>query len=154
MKESESCSVMSDSETPWTVVYGILQPRILEWVAFLFSRGSSQPRNQTQVSLIEGRFFSSWATREALWMPGRPGKHKYTYKTKYSIYTSCKHKYILLRAYISMKMSVSWDSTLIFILINVSKMTRCQRCISIFQFSILNQRKLILMPILSLHFLK
>ena len=49
-------------------VHGILQARILEWVAFPFSRGSSQPRDQTQVSLIAGRFFTSWATREALYM--------------------------------------------------------------------------------------
>ena len=35
----------------------ILQARILEWVAFPFSRGSSQPRDQTQVSLIAGGFF-------------------------------------------------------------------------------------------------
>ena len=47
-------------------VHGILQARILEWVAFPFSRGSSQPRDQTQVSWIAGRFFTSWATREAL----------------------------------------------------------------------------------------
>ena len=46
-------------------VHGILQARILEWVAFPFSRGSSQPRDQTQVSCIEGIFFTSWATREA-----------------------------------------------------------------------------------------
>ena len=46
-------------------VHGILQARILEWVAFPFSRGSSQPRDQTQVSQIAGAFFASWATREA-----------------------------------------------------------------------------------------
>ena len=40
-------------------VHGILQTRILEWVAFPFSRGSSQRRDQTQVSHIAGRFFSS-----------------------------------------------------------------------------------------------
>ena len=45
-------------------VHGILQARILELVAFPFSRGSSQPRDQTQVSCIAGRFFTSWATRE------------------------------------------------------------------------------------------
>ena len=39
---------------------------ILEWVAFCFSRGSSQLRDQTQVSCIAGRFFTTWATREAL----------------------------------------------------------------------------------------
>ena len=45
-------------------VHGILQARILEWVAFPFSRGSSQPRGQTQVSCIAGGFFTSWATKE------------------------------------------------------------------------------------------
>ena len=44
------------------IVHGIRQARILESVAFLFSRGSSQPRDQTQVSHIAGRFFTSWAT--------------------------------------------------------------------------------------------
>ena len=46
-------------------VHGILQARILEWVAFLFSRGSSQPRDRTQVSLMAGRFLTSCPTREA-----------------------------------------------------------------------------------------
>ena len=46
-------------------VHGILQARILEWVAFPFSRASPQPRDQTQVSHIAGRFFTSWVTREA-----------------------------------------------------------------------------------------
>ena len=46
-------------------VHGILQARILEWVAFPFSRGSSQPRNQTGISCIAGRFFTNWAIREA-----------------------------------------------------------------------------------------
>ena len=57
--------------TPWTVAFqaplsmGILQARILEWVAIPSSRGSSQPRDRTQVSHIAGRFFTVWATREA-----------------------------------------------------------------------------------------
>ena len=48
-------------------VHGILQsrPEYLEWVAFPFSRESSQPRDRTQVSHIVGRFFTSWATWEA-----------------------------------------------------------------------------------------
>ena len=46
-------------------IHGVLQARIPEWVAFPFSRGSSQPRDRTQVSHIAGRFFTSWATREA-----------------------------------------------------------------------------------------
>ena len=40
-------------------------PRILEWVAYSFSRGSSQPRNRTGVFCNAGRFFTNWATREA-----------------------------------------------------------------------------------------
>ena len=43
-------------------VHGILQARILKWVAVSFSRGSSQPRDQTQVSRTAGGFFNSWAT--------------------------------------------------------------------------------------------
>ena len=45
-------------------VHGILQVRILKWVAFPFSRGSSQPRGRTQVSHIAGRFITSRATKE------------------------------------------------------------------------------------------
>ena len=56
--ESESHSVVSDSLRPH-------QARMLEWVAFPFSRGSSQPTDQTQVSRIAGEFFTSWVTREA-----------------------------------------------------------------------------------------
>ena len=46
-------------------IHGILQARILERVAFPFSRKSSQPWDRTQVSHIAGGFFTSWATREA-----------------------------------------------------------------------------------------
>ena len=52
---SESLSVVSDSLRP----HGILQAGILGWVAFPFSRGSSQPRDRTQVSHIAGGFFTS-----------------------------------------------------------------------------------------------
>ena len=47
-------------------VHGILQARILESVAIPFSYGSSQPRDQTQVSCIAGRFFTNWAIRETI----------------------------------------------------------------------------------------
>ena len=47
---------------------GISQARILEWVAVSFSRGSSQPRDQTWVSCIVGKFFTAWATRELRFM--------------------------------------------------------------------------------------
>ena len=64
--ESGSRSVVSDSlQPPGTLVHGTLQARILEWVAFPFSRGSCQPRDRTQVSRIAGGFFTSLGTREA-----------------------------------------------------------------------------------------
>ena len=70
-----SRSVLSNScVTPWTVAHqaplsmGILQAIILEWVAMPSSRGSSQPRHQTQVSCIAGRFFTVWATKYLLYL--------------------------------------------------------------------------------------
>ena len=51
---------------PGFSVNGVLQARILGWAAMPFNRGSSQPRDQSQVSCIAGRFFTTWATREAL----------------------------------------------------------------------------------------
>ena len=58
--ESESRSVVSSSLRPHGhTLHGILQARILEWVACPFSRGSSQPRDRTQVSHIAGGFFTS-----------------------------------------------------------------------------------------------
>ena len=61
VKVAQSCLTPCDPMD----IHGILQARILDWVAFPFSRGSSQPRDQTQVSHIAGRFFTSWATKEA-----------------------------------------------------------------------------------------
>ena len=54
----------TDCSTPGFSVHGILQARILEWVASPFSRGSSQPRDRTWVSYIVGRFFIIWASSE------------------------------------------------------------------------------------------
>ena len=60
----------TDCSPPGSSVHGILQARILEWVASPSSMGSSQSRDQTQVSCIAGRFFTIWATREAQdWRP-------------------------------------------------------------------------------------
>ena len=64
-KKAKSLSYVRFFATPWTVAHGILQARILEWVASSFSRGSSRPRDQTWVSHIAGRHFNLWATREA-----------------------------------------------------------------------------------------
>ena len=63
VKVTQSCPVLWDCMA--YTVHGILQARIPDWAAVLSSRGSSQPRDQTQVSCSVGRFFTSWATREA-----------------------------------------------------------------------------------------
>ena len=63
-------------------IRGILQARILEWVAISFSRGSSRPRDQTQVSHIAGRRFNLRATREALAEASRFKKVKKTIAQK------------------------------------------------------------------------
>ena len=57
------CNPM-DFSPPGSSVHGILQARILEWVAISFSRGSARPRDKTWVSYIAGRLFSNWGTRE------------------------------------------------------------------------------------------
>ena len=65
---AQSCPTLCnpmDCSSPGFSVHGILQARILEWVAISFSRGSSRPRDQTQVFCIAGRRFNIWATREA-----------------------------------------------------------------------------------------
>ena len=54
-----------DCSLPGSSVYGILQARIVKWVAISFSRVSSQPRDRTRVSGIAGRHFILSATREA-----------------------------------------------------------------------------------------
>ena len=65
---AQSCPTLwdpMDCSPPGSSVHGILQKRILEWVAILFSRGSSWPRDKIQVSCIADRRFTLWAIREA-----------------------------------------------------------------------------------------
>ena len=69
VKVAQSCPTLCDPMD--YIVHGILQARILECIAFPFSRGSSQPRDQTRVSCIAGGFFTNWAIREALVMGRR-----------------------------------------------------------------------------------
>ena len=67
---AQSCPTLCDPvdySLPGSSVHGILQARILEWVAISFSRGSSRSRDQNQVSRIADRFFTDWATREVRW---------------------------------------------------------------------------------------
>ena len=63
VKVTQSCLTLCNPID--CTVHGILQARTLEWVAIPFSRGSSQPSDQTQVSFIAGGFFTSLATKEA-----------------------------------------------------------------------------------------
>ena len=53
------CLTLAECSPPGSSVHGIFQARILEWTAISFSRGSSRPRNQTQVSCIAGRFLTN-----------------------------------------------------------------------------------------------
>ena len=65
---AQSCPTLwdpVDCSPPGSSIHGIFQAKVLEWVAISFSRGSSRPRDQTQVSHIIGRCFNLWATREA-----------------------------------------------------------------------------------------
>ena len=65
---TQSCLTLCDPmdcSPPGSSVHGVFQARILEWGAISFSRGSSQPRDQTWVSYMAGRFFIIWATGEA-----------------------------------------------------------------------------------------
>ena len=64
MKVTQSCPTLCDP-LDYTVVHGILQAKILEWVVIPSSRGSFEPVDETQVSSIAGGFFTSLATREA-----------------------------------------------------------------------------------------
>ena len=73
---TQSCLTRSDPmdcSPPSSSVHGILQARTLEWVVMSSSRGSSQPREQTQVSGIAGRFFTVRASRDHL--KDRCGRH-------------------------------------------------------------------------------
>ena len=66
---AQSCPTLCDPmdcSLPDSSLHRILQARVLEWVAISFSRGSSQPRNQTRVSCILGRRFNLWATNRCL----------------------------------------------------------------------------------------
>ena len=64
VKVAQSCPTLHNPMD--YTVHGLLHARILEWVAFSFSRGSCQPRDRTQVSCIAGGFFTSWGAGIAI----------------------------------------------------------------------------------------
>ena len=79
-KGSQRVKVAQSRPTLWDpmdyTIHWLLQARILEWVAFPFSRGSSQPRDRTQVSCIAGIFFICWATISLVYCKVRWRKRK------------------------------------------------------------------------------
>ena len=82
-KSLQSCPALCDPMdwNPASSVHGILQARILEWVAIPFSRGSSQPRDRTRVSCsfyITGRFFTTEPLGKPILKLGR-GERKYSF---------------------------------------------------------------------------
>ena len=67
VKITQSCLTLwdpTDCSIPGSSIHGIFQARVLEWVAIPFSRGSSWPRDHTQISRIVGRAFTIWTPRE------------------------------------------------------------------------------------------
>ena len=71
-----------DSSLPGSAIHGIFQAKILEWAAISFSRGSSQPRDQTWVSCVGDRRFTVWATNPST--------------TSHFSFSWCSLKYLLL----------------------------------------------------------
>ena len=67
-----------DGSLPGSAIHGIFQARILEWAAIFFSRGSSQPRDRTQVSCVADWHFTIWATREATWVQSLGWEHPHS----------------------------------------------------------------------------
>ena len=95
---AQSCPTLCnpmDCSLPGSSIHGILQARVLEWVAISFSRGSSQPRDQTRVSWIPGRRFNLWATDKCNNMD-EPQTHNSAkcdaIPCTYSIYTKFRHR--------------------------------------------------------------
>ena len=85
-------------------------PWVLEWVAHPFSRGSSQPRNRTEVSCITGRFFPRWATREALTFSIEPLKEvSKTFQENMSTMHSLKARVPNLQAIDQYLLSDQWQ---------------------------------------------
>ena len=79
-RKSLSCPTLWDPME--YTMRGILQARILEWKAYPFSKGSSQPRDRSGVFYIAGRFFTNWAIRKA-GLPGKPLKLSLDIRSKF-----------------------------------------------------------------------
>ena len=82
VKVTQLCPTLCDPMD--YTVHGILQARILQWVAYPFSSRSSQPRNWSRVSCIAVRFFTSWAAREAQVLKSGHQQFSYTLKMNFT----------------------------------------------------------------------
>ena len=109
---AQSCPTVcnpTDCSPPGSSVHRILQARILEWVAMSSSRRASQPRDQTQISCIVGRFFTIWTTREV-------PRHALEQNLKYTI------------------LGVPWqslDSVCVFVCVCVCAESECPVCVCV-----------------------
>ena len=100
---SQSCPTLWDPMD--YIVNGILQARVLEWVAFPFSRGSSQTRDWTQVFWIMHRFFINWAMREAQQCIN---KMKISRKRLQKIFLKYQTEIMVLKNITTESVEVSW----------------------------------------------
>ena len=106
VKIAQSCPTLCNPMD--YTVHGILQARILEWVAFPFPRGSSQPRDWTQVSCIADGFFTSWATREALvTCQSLLFYHPHHWFFFFFAYICSSYKYLLLLIYLKSQLNMN-----------------------------------------------
>ena len=98
-----------DYNLPGSSVHGILQTRILEWVAMPFSRGSSQPRDPTQIFSIAGGFFTVWATREA-WSSALTVRVSWLRKCVTRLASSCRHSSVSIKCWWIKSSAVAFNS--------------------------------------------
>ena len=112
-KSLQSCPTLCDpidSSPPGSSVPRILQARTLEWVAISFCRGSSQPRDRTQVSCIASRRFNLWATRERSFNWGGKGQCnslKFNGKSN-----NTEHKLGIARKYMTSGKQAEWQNAM------------------------------------------
>ena len=106
---AQSCPTLCDPMDwglPGFSVHGIFQARVLEWVAISFSRGSSWPRDRTQVSGIVGRCFTLWATREATRKNQRTIQQTVTQPRRVSLSADGQHQF----SSVTLSCPTLWDS--------------------------------------------
>ena len=95
---AQSCPTLCDPvdcTLPGSSIHGIFQAIVLEWIAISFSRGSSRPRDRTQVSHIAGRRFNLWAIRADTPLPSLPAREVMNFihlfrKTIFSLFCASK----------------------------------------------------------------